>query len=209
MSNHTATHLLNFALRNQLGEADQKGSLVAPDRLRFDFTAKAPMTSDQIKNSESIVADFVNKDSTVYAKEAPLPIAKEIQGLRAIFEEAYPDPVRVLSVGIPIEDLVSDPSGPGATKTSVEFCGGTHVLKTGDIGPFAIISEEALAKGIRRIVALTGPPASHSQRRCDMLQKSVSELEVEVKSQQTDKSLESEQLMKRVIQLNEASTFTL
>ena len=69
--------------------------------------------------------------------------------------------MRILSVGIPVEDLVSDPSGSGAAKTSVEFCGGTHVLKTGHIGPFAIISEEALAKGVRRIVALTGPPASH------------------------------------------------
>ncbi|XP_062502004.1 alanine--tRNA ligase, cytoplasmic-like [Corticium candelabrum] len=202
MSNHTATHLLNFALRNQLGEADQKGSLVAPDRLRFDFTAKSPMTTEQMKNSENIVGDFVSKDSVVYAREAPLPVAKEIQGLRAIFEEAYPDPVRILSVGIPVEDLVSDPSQPAGSKTSVEFCGGTHVLKTGHIGPFAIISEEALAKGIRRIVALTGQAANHSHRRCDMLQKSVNDLEVEVKKQSAEGG-ESDQSLKRVVHLNE------
>ncbi|KAF4519092.1 hypothetical protein B566_EDAN001684 [Ephemera danica] len=106
MGNHTGTHLLNFALRSVLGdEADQKGSLVAPDRLRFDFTCK----------------------------ESPLFMAKTIKGLRAMFDEAYPDPVRVVSVGVAVEELEKNPTSSIGASTSVEFCGGTHMLRTGHI----------------------------------------------------------------------------
>ncbi|XP_065828762.1 alanine--tRNA ligase, cytoplasmic-like isoform X2 [Oscarella lobularis] len=202
MNNHTATHLLNFALRNQLGFADQKGSLVAPDRLRFDFTAKGAMTNEQIKNSEKIVNDFLSKRQGVYAKEASLAVAKEIQGLRAVFEEVYPDPVRILSVDVPVDVLVADPSGSAGTKTSVEFCGGTHVQNTSHIGHFALVSEEAISKGIRRIVALTGPAATHSQRKCDFLLKSVEELEKKVHGLKKEGLVGSKALMKEIIQLS-------
>lgn len=126
MSNHTATHVLNYALRNVLGtEADQKGSLVAPDRLRFDFTNKGAMTADQVQKTEELTKDVIFKNKQVYAKESGLGVAKAIKGLRAMFEETYPDPVRVVSVGVPVEDLEKDPLSTVGLTTSIEFCGGT------------------------------------------------------------------------------------
>uniref|UniRef100_A0A8C0YJ80 Alanine--tRNA ligase n=1 Tax=Cyprinus carpio carpio TaxID=630221 RepID=A0A8C0YJ80_CYPCA len=136
MSNHTATHILNFALRSVLGEADQRGSLVAPDRLRFDFTTRTLQSN------------------TLYSYPA-----KAIQGLRAVFDETYPDPVRVVSIGVPVEELLADPNSPAGSLTSIEFCGGTHLQNSGHAAPFVIVSEEAIAKGIRRIVAVTGAEA--------------------------------------------------
>ncbi|KAE8609169.1 hypothetical protein XENTR_v10011731 [Xenopus tropicalis] len=125
MSNHTATHILNFALRSVLGEADQRGSLVAPDRLRFDFTAKGAMSTQEIRKTEEIANDIIKENKVVYALDCSLAEAKAIQGLRAVFDETYPDPVRVVSIGIPVEDLLADPSSPAGSITSVEFCGGT------------------------------------------------------------------------------------
>ncbi|XP_071440880.1 alanine--tRNA ligase, cytoplasmic [Hetaerina americana] len=178
MSNHTATHLLNCALRSVLGTvADQKGSLVAPDRLRFDFSNGGAMTPDQVNAVEKHCVKDISSDDEVYFGEAPLYKAKEVQGLRAVFGETYPDPVRVVSVGVSVEKLIADPSNPVAKDSSVEFCGGTHVHRTGHIGDFAIVSEEAIAKGIRRIVALTGPEASKALRKSSQLELAVKELE--------------------------------
>ena len=146
------------------GEADQKGSLVAADRLRFDFTSKGAMTAAQIKETEKICNEVIEKASVVYPGEAPLAAAKAIQGLRAVFDETYPDPVRVLAIGVPVEELLADPAGPGATVTSVEFCGGTHVQNSRHIGPLVIVSEEAIAKGIRRIIAVTGQEAQNVRK---------------------------------------------
>ncbi|XP_026469224.1 alanine--tRNA ligase, cytoplasmic [Ctenocephalides felis] len=171
MNNHTGTHVLNFALRSVLGtEADQRGSLVAPDKLRFDFTNKSALSINQIKDTEICTQNMIAKNEKVYAKESQLAVAKSIQGLRAVFEETYPDPVRIVSIGIPVEDLEKDPWSPAGTKTSVEFCGGTHLLQAGHIGDFIIASEEAIAKGIRRIVALTGPEATKAIKKADLLQ---------------------------------------
>ncbi len=87
MKNHTGTHVLNFSLRQVVNETDQKGSLVAPDRLRFDFTAKQALTSDQIKKAEDLSNEMIHRNESVYAKNAPLAQAKAINGLRAVFEE--------------------------------------------------------------------------------------------------------------------------
>uniref|UniRef100_A0A4W6DLG2 alanine--tRNA ligase n=1 Tax=Lates calcarifer TaxID=8187 RepID=A0A4W6DLG2_LATCA len=122
MSNHTATHILNFALRGVLGEADQRGSLVAPDRLRFDFTAKGALSTGEIRRTEEIACAMIRDAKPVYAMEAPLAEAKAIQGLRAVFDETYPDPVRVVSIGIPVQDLLDDPSSAAGSLTSIEFC---------------------------------------------------------------------------------------
>ena len=171
MNNHTGTHVLNFALRQTLGaEADQRGSLVAPDKLRFDFTAAKAMNSAQVKKAEEIANELIQKNEEVYAKETPLALAKAIQGLRAVFDETYPDPVRVVSIGVPVDTLTSDPTGPAGTRTSIEFCGGTHLRRAGHIGPFIISSEEAIAKGIRRVVALTGPEAVKAQNKAKLLE---------------------------------------
>jgi len=177
MNNHTGTHVLNYALRKVLSaDADQRGSLVAPDRLRFDFTNKNAMTSAQVKQAEQIAQEMVNSDVEVYAKNSALSAAKEIQGLRAVFDETYPDPVRVVSIGVPVETLQADPTGPAGLNTSVEFCGGTHLLRSGHIGDFVITSEEAIAKGIRRIVAVTGPEAAKSLKKGALLEQQVTEL---------------------------------
>ncbi|XP_042219143.1 alanine--tRNA ligase, cytoplasmic-like [Homarus americanus] len=177
MNNHTGTHILNFALRQVLtAEADQRGSLVAPDRLRFDFSNKGAMTVDQVKKTEEIAREMVKENKLVYAKTAPLTQAKNIQGLRAIFGEMYPDPVRVVSVGIPVETLEADPASPAGNKTSIEFCGGTHLHRTGHIRDFVILSEEAIAKGIRRIVALTGTEAIKALNKASHLENEVSKL---------------------------------
>ncbi|NXQ79342.1 SYAC protein, partial [Nyctibius grandis] len=183
MSNHTATHILNFALRSVLGEADQRGSLVAPDRLRFDFTAKGALSTQEIKKVEGIANQMIEEAKTVYARDCPLAAAKAIQGLRAVFDETYPDPVRVVSIGIPVEELLADPTGPAGSITSVEFCGGTHLQNSSHAGPFVIVSEEAIAKGIRRIVAVTGAEARKALRKVDSLRKLLAALEAKVKVQ--------------------------
>ncbi|XP_078067269.1 alanine--tRNA ligase, cytoplasmic [Mustelus asterias] len=199
MSNHTSTHMLNFALRFVLGEADQRGSLVAPDRLRFDFTAKGAMSTKDIKKSEEITSKMIQEAKPIYAKDSPLAAAKAIQGLRAVFDETYPDPVRVVSVGIPVEDLLADPSGPAGSVTSVEFCGGTHLQNSRHAGPFAIVSEEAIAKGIRRIVAVTGSEAQKALRKADTLQKSLVALESKVQVQMSP----SKEIQKEIADLTE------
>lgn len=201
MNNHTGTHVLNFALRRVLSEeADQKGSLVAPDRLRFDFTAKRALTAAQVKEVESIASDMIDKNDQVYAKETQLPAAKAIQGLRAVFDETYPDPVRVVSIGIPVEDLVADPLGPGGAITSVEFCGGTHLVRAGHIGDFVVASEEAIAKGIRRIVALTGPEATKAMNKAAALRNAVDQLQQELHSNKDNLSLK--EMSKKIVELD-------
>ncbi|XP_043227639.1 alanine--tRNA ligase, cytoplasmic-like [Amphibalanus amphitrite] len=200
MNNHTGTHVLNFALRRVLtSEADQRGSLVAPDRLRFDFTSNSAMKSDQVKQCEQIANDLISRNGEVFAKESPLALAKSIQGLRAVFDETYPDPVRVVSIGVPVEDLQADPSGPAATQTSVEFCGGTHLRRAGHIGPFVIASEEAIAKGIRRIVALTGPEATKALHRSAALENQLNVLS----EQLNDPQLSSKELVRRIVELTD------
>lgn len=84
-----------------------------------------PMTTEQVKNTENITADMVKENKKIYAKESNLALAKTIQGLRAMFEETYPDPVRVISMGLPVDDLEKNPLSTAALETSVEFCGGT------------------------------------------------------------------------------------
>ncbi|CAI2177826.1 19706_t:CDS:10 [Funneliformis geosporum] len=167
-NNHTATHILNYALREVLGNSiDQKGSLVAPEKLRFDFSFKKGVANNELSKIESISNEFIKKNHKVYSKDLPLPTAKAIHGLRAVFGEVYPDPVRVVSIGYDVKDIVTDVSNPKWGETSIEFCGGTHVAKTGDIKYFIILEESGIAKGIRRIVAVTGEEAQQAQRIAD------------------------------------------
>jgi len=153
MRNHTGTHLLNWALREVLGDhVSQAGSVVRPDRLRFDFSHTRAVTAEQLAEVERLVNERVLSDEPIAQQTLPLAEAKEIPGVRAVFGEKYPDPVRVIVMG----------QEPGPT--NAEFCGGTHLSRTGQVGPFKIVAEESVAKGVRRITALTGRAAvSHMQ----------------------------------------------
>ncbi|KAF3817658.1 hypothetical protein GH733_012945 [Mirounga leonina] len=162
---------------------DERGSLVAPDRLRFDFTAKGAMSTQQIKKAEEIASGMIEAAKPVYTQDCPLAAAKAIQGLRAVFDETYPDPVRVVSIGVPVSELLDDPSGPAGSLTSVEFCGGTHLRNSSHTGAFVIVSEEAIAKGIRRIVAVTGAEAQKALRKAESLKNTLSVTEAKVKAQ--------------------------
>ena len=165
-ANHTATHLLNLALRTALGDGiDQKGSLVAGDRLRFDFALGHALDDEQIMAVEEQVRAAIGADLAVHAGEVPLAAAQEISGVRAVFGEQYPDPVRVVSIGAPIEDLLADPDNERWRRHSIEFCGGTHLATCGDASHFVVLHEQALAAGIRRITALTSDAANEATRR--------------------------------------------
>jgi alanyl-tRNA synthetase len=147
---HTATHLLHAALRQVLGgHAQQRGSLVAPDRLRFDFVHFAPLTGEQIETVERIVNEQICRNVPVETEVRSTQDAMAA-GAMALFGEKYGERVRVVSV-------------PGF---SMELCGGTHVQATGDIGFFAVVQETGIAAGVRRIEAVTGLVAlSYYQQR--------------------------------------------
>ena len=152
-ANHSATHLLHEALRQVLGtHVAQKGSLVAPERLRFDFSHTKPMAADEIAAVEAMANAFVLQNSPVETRLMALEDAIE-SGAMALFGEKYSEEVRVVSMGV-------GESGPKANKAwSVELCGGTHVSRTGDIGLVRIVGESASAAGVRRLEALTAEGA--------------------------------------------------
>lgn len=146
-ANHSATHLLHAALRQVLGEhVTQKGSLVAPDRLRFDFTHTRPMTREEILTVEYVVNAHIIRNHEVHTHLMNTEQAIR-HGAMALFGERYGDEVRVLSIGEAEEQ---------EKPFSVELCGGTHVDRTGDIGLFKVINETGTAAGVRRLEALTG-----------------------------------------------------
>ena len=164
-NNHTGTHILNFALREVLGDSiDQKGSLVAQEKLRFDFSHKSGVSDDELEKIEDISTKYIRQNCPVYSVDVPLATAKQIRGVRAVFGETYPDPVRVVSVGVEVEEILQNVADERWGQVSIEFCGGTHVQKTGDIKDMIILEENGIAKGIRRIIALTGEDAHMVQR---------------------------------------------
>jgi alanyl-tRNA synthetase len=151
-ANHSATHLLHAALRGVLGShVAQKGSLVAPDRLRFDFSHPKPLDADEIESVEALANQVVVQDAPVTTRLMDRDSAIE-SGAMALFGEKYGDEVRVVSMGMA-------PEGNPGREWSVELCGGTHVGRTGEIGLIALTGEGAVAAGVRRIEALTGAAA--------------------------------------------------
>jgi alanyl-tRNA synthetase len=164
-NNHTGTHILNFALKETLGDdVNQRGSLVAPEKLRFDFSHKAGCTDAELQKIEDLCTSYIRQNSEVYASDVPLALAREIEGVRAVFGETYPDPVRVVSVGVPVEELLEEPKRQDWRSVSIEFCGGTHVKNTSEIKELVVVEESGIAKGIRRIIAFTGAAAHEVQR---------------------------------------------
>src|SRR4029079_14397976 len=149
MRNHSATHLMHKALREVLGEhVQQKGSLVDPDKTRFDFAHGAPLSEDEIRRVEAIVNAEILANAGVVARTMPIAEA-QTSGAMMLFGEKYGDEVRVLDIG-----------------TSRELCGGTHVSRTGDIRLFKIVGEGGVAAGVRRIEAVTGKGAlAHVQEQ--------------------------------------------
>jgi alanyl-tRNA synthetase len=154
-ANHSATHLLHEALRRALGEhVAQRGSLVAPDRLRFDFTHGRAMSAAEMAAVEAEVNGYVRQNTPVETR-IMTPEQAQALGARALFGEKYGDEVRVVAMG----SLPDSGIGPGGDTYSLELCGGTHVRRTGDIGAFKLVSEGATSSGVRRIEALTGAGA--------------------------------------------------
>lgn len=139
--NHSMTHVLNAALRQVLGsDCDQRGSLCNEEKLRFDFSYNKALTPSQLRTIEDFCQDVIRAKEGVSSKVMALEDARKIDGVRAVFGEVYPDPVRVVSVG---------------SETSVEFCGGTHITNSAEAEAFVIVEETAVAKGIRRISGIT------------------------------------------------------
>ncbi|MEO1584578.1 MAG: alanine--tRNA ligase [Planctomycetota bacterium] len=177
-SNHTATHLVNLGLKRALGDGvAQKGSLVDDEKLRFDFSHSGPMTDDEVAQVESVVRDAIGADLVVDAETAPLSLARTVNGVRAVFGEAYPDPVRVVSIGARVAELTADPDRADWAGLSVEFCGGTHLGRTGEAGVFALVQETGVAKGIRRVEALTGVAAQAALATAAGLDTRIGEIE--------------------------------
>ena len=181
---HTATHLLHAALRAVLGSGvQQKGSLVAPERLRFDFSHHAPLSANELAAVESLVNRWVTANFAVTWRELPIAEARAA-GAMALFGEKYGETVRMVSVegGVPY--------GEGQV-TSLELCGGAHVERTGDIGAFVMVADENVAAGVRRVEALTGELAVRwARERLSAASKAASGLNISV-----------EQLPDRVAQL--------
>ena len=187
MLNHSATHLLHAALRKVLGEhVAQKGSLVQPDRLRFDFSHFEPVTTEQLLEIEKLVNDEIRKNADVETRVTDYDTAVA-SGAMALFGEKYGDNVRVLRIG----------------DFSTELCGGTHVERAGDIGLFKILSETGIASGVRRIEAVTGARAidyietleQHLNRLASLLKGSQDDVENRVvqlldKNRKLEKELE-------------------
>src|SRR5580658_5225165 len=171
-NNHSATHLLHEALRQVLGDhVAQKGSLVAPDRLRFDFSHPKPMSREEVERVEDIANDMVLQNSPVTTRVMPIDDARA-SGARALFGEKYGDEVRVVAMG---------EGGGNAMGWSVELCGGTHVRRTGDIGLIGGVTDSGVAAGVRRIEAMTGTVARKTlDKQVDIAQMAAAELKVQL-----------------------------
>jgi alanyl-tRNA synthetase len=167
-AHHSATHLLHEALRRRLGEhVTQKGSLVAPDRLRFDISHNKPISLEELRKIEDEVNERIRRNSAVETR-LMTPEEAIAAGAMALFGEKYGEEVRVLSMG-----------GENGEKYSVELCGGTHALRTGDIGLFRIVGEGAVSAGVRRIEAVAGAAAEeHVRHEAELLGQAASILKV-------------------------------
>lgn len=177
-NNHSGTHVLNHSLREVLGDdVNQKGSLVDNEKLRFDFSHKTQVKIDELRKIEDMSNSYIRRNSKIFSKDVDLDLARQIEGVRAVFGETYPNPVRVVSIGVDVDTMLKEPKKQEWRQYSVEFCGGTHVEQTGLIKDLIIVEESGIAKGIRRIIAYTGEAAHQVQREAIEFSKKLAVLE--------------------------------
>lgn len=197
-ANHTATHQLNWCLRQALErekpesftEVNQKGSLVNEEMLRFDFSYNAKLSNTEIARVEELLNEAVLKNLPVFSREVPLESAKSIYGLRPMFGEKYPDPVNIVSIGKPIDEILDNLKNEELANYSIEFCGGTHIKQLGEVERAVIVSEDALMKGVRRVTILTRDAAKQAIAQGDALIKEYNDLLAETTiSESTVKAL--------------------
>ncbi|MFQ5491350.1 MAG: DHHA1 domain-containing protein [Phycisphaerae bacterium] len=168
---------MNWALREVLGDhVQQKGSLVDPEKTRFDFSHNKPVSVDELERIEGLVNRQIAATLPVYTREVDQAEARKINTLRAVFGEKYPDKVRVVSIGADIEAMLQKPDDPQWMAYSVEFCGGTHLQNSGEVERFVLIGEEGVAKGVRRVVGISGQAAGEAVARGEALIKRVEAL---------------------------------
>ncbi|KAF0990206.1 hypothetical protein HZS_1264 [Henneguya salminicola] len=161
MMNHTVTHILNFAIRNLIKESEQRGSFVSTDKLRFDFLSDTPITPSQIILIEDQVNNIIKSNEMVFSEIIPLDQAMKIKGIRGVFGETYPDPARIVSIGIPILKVFKERDA--GYKNSIELCGGLHVQRSSHIIDFVILYEEGIGKALRRFTCVTGTEAAKAK----------------------------------------------
>ncbi|KAM9239859.1 alanine--tRNA ligase, mitochondrial isoform 2-T2 [Leptosomus discolor] len=206
MRNHTAAHLLNFAVRRVLGDGtEQRGSHVTAERLRFDFDTKGPVTVEQLQQVEQVAQDVIRRNEVVHTAEVPLALARRVQGLRAA-DGGYPDPVRIVSLGVPVESVLTSDS-EAAMQTSVELCCGTHLLQTGAVEDLTIVSERQLVKGVSRVIAVTGGQAKQAREVGQCLAVEVDSVSLRMKQRSTSLP-EMQNLSKEVGQLTKVVAST-
>ena len=181
-ANHTMTHVLNFALKDilltkgiggktTLTDIDQKGSFQDETKSRFDFSWNGQLSPEQLESVEKVCMERIQGAYPVESFVASLADAQKISSLRAVFGEKYPDPVRVVAVSNhPIQEMLSNPQDAMWNDYSVEFCGGTHLTNTKEAEAFCLLSEEGIAKGIRRIVFVTKDDAKKAMAAADAFQ---------------------------------------
>lgn len=162
--NHTTTHMVNLALKGALGMAcDQRGSLCDADKLRFDFAYGKPLTEKELQDTQDRVNAQIEAALPVQIQVSPLEASKTINGLRAVFGEQYPDPVRVVVVGGPgVQGMLDEPAKDDWAALSTEFCGGTHLQNSSEAKKFALLMEEGLGRGVRRVLGVTDAKAEEA-----------------------------------------------
>lgn len=200
MVNHTATHLLNFALRQVLGPTvHQRGSHVTSEKIRFDFSAKSGLSGPQLLQIDSCLKKLVQSDLKVHCKDLPLTTALNLRGVRTV-DEVYPDPVRVVSVGLSASELLQkkNETQDQDLQISVELCCGTHVLQTSDLKDVLVVSEKQSIKGISRVLAVTGSTARQARELGVALEQDVDSLWTRIKGSAPNSLIAAQRLAKEV-----------
>lgn len=212
--NHTTTHLLNYILKSIFGNIiNQKGSLVNESKLRFDFSYTKALTLNELEQIEEKVNQEINSKKQIYHRLLPLKDALLLPNIRYLVGEDYPDPVRVLSVGVDPEDLLKkkkngeiDEEKEKEFNFSIEFCGGTHIDNTIDAEHFCILEESAVSKGIRRITGVTGSAARTCSLRSELYMNDLLNFENETKNSlfsSNNNELNEQEVEKKLLLINE------